>query len=265
MKRGNSGISSKDKIAFLGSAHATCEDNYMLAKLAGSVIGSKHIDLIPHSDPEFGDDILRQNDITPNNMGARIVGITPSESGLDFEGMRRAIKDKNIKALLIMEDDIISSFKDIENILANLDLLVVLSSNFNKTTAMADIVFPSATYAEMNGTFVNTDGVIQRIKPAITTVDVDRALDDFELSRLDKFGSEFDRWATGTKLDAKPGWKILKSIAGLLGKKMKFNMAEEIFEDMAAHIDAFKGLSYDDVGNSGVKLNSKNIEETVKT
>jgi NADH-quinone oxidoreductase subunit G len=256
---------SKDEIAFLGSAYATCEDNYMLAKFAGTVIGSNHIDFVPHIDADFGDDILRKNDVTPNKMGAELVGISPSKSGLNFEGMRKAIKDKKIKALIILEDDIVSAFQDVENGLSNLDLLVVLSSNFNKTTAIADIVFPAATYAEKNGTYVNSDGILQRIKPAVTTVEADRALDGFEMSRLDKFGSKFDRWATGTKLDAKPGWKILKSLAGLLGKKMKFNMAEEIFDDMAVHIDAFRELSYDDISSSGVKLNIKNVEEAVKT
>ena len=254
---------SKDEIAFVGSAHATCEDNYVLAKFAGSVIGSNHIDFIKHTDPEFGDDILRENDITPNEMGAELVGVTPSKSGLNFEGMRKAIKDKKIKALLIMEDDIVSAFENIENILTNLDLLVVLSSNFNKTTAIADIVFPSATYAGKNGTFVNANGIIQRIKPAVTTMEADRALDGFEMSRLDKFGSKFDRWAVGNKLDAKPSWKILKSLAGLLGKKMKFNLAEEVFDDIASNIETFKGLSYDEVSNSGVKLRTENIKETV--
>jgi NADH-quinone oxidoreductase subunit G len=256
---------SKDEFAFIGSAYATCEDNYVLAKFAGSVIGSNHIDFIPHIDPDFGDDILRKNDITPNKKGAELVGITPSKSGLNFEVIRKAIKDKKIKALFIMEDDIVASVQDIENVLGNLDLLIVLSSNFNKTTAVADIVFPTATFAEKNGTFINSDGIIQRIKPAITTVDADRALDGFEMSRLDKFGSEFDRWTDGAKLDAKPSWKILKSLSGLLGKKMKFNMAEEIFEDMAANIEAFKGLNYDDVSNSGVKLRTENIKDTVNT
>jgi NADH-quinone oxidoreductase subunit G len=256
---------SKDEIAFLGSAYATCEDDYVLAMFAGSVVGSNHIDFISHFDPDFGDDILRKNDITPNKKGAELVGITPSKSGLNFEGIRKAIKEKKIKALVIMEDDIVTSVKDIDHIIGNLELLVALSSNFNKTTELADIVFPTATFAEKNGTFVNSDGIIQRIKPAVTTVDADRALDGFEMSRLDKFGSEFDRWAAGDKLDAKPGWKILKSLSGLLGKKMKFNLAEEIFEDMAANLKAFKGLSYDDVGNSGVKLKTEIIGDAVQT
>ena len=40
---------------------------------------------------------------------------------------------------------------------------------------------------------------------------------------------------------------------------------EEIFDDMAAHIDVFKDLNYDNIGRSGVKLKTRDVEETVKT
>ncbi len=43
----------KDEIAFVGSPFATCEDNYVLAKFANSVIGSKHLDFMRHIDPDF--------------------------------------------------------------------------------------------------------------------------------------------------------------------------------------------------------------------
>ena len=255
---------SKDEIAFIGSAQATCEDNYIFAKFARSVIGCGNIDFVQHIDPEFGDDILRLNDVTPNAMGAKLAGVSPSKSGLDIDGIKKAIREGKVKALYILEDDVITEDPQFENIITKLDLLVVHSTNHNKTTALADIIFPASAYAEKNGTFVNINKIVQRIRPAITTVDTDRALDGMEMSRLDKFGTEFDRWATGAKVDAKASWKILVSLSGLFDHKMKFNMAEEVFADMAKNIDAFKGLNYDDVGDSGVKLNYQFIEQKVK-
>ena len=253
----------KDEIAFLGSAYATCEDNYIFAKFARSVIGCGNIDFMRHNNPGFGDDILKQNDISPNTFGAELVSISPSKKGLNFDGILKGIKEGKIKALYIMEDDIVSADPEIETILSNLDLLIVHASNYNNTTALADIIFPAATYAEKNGTLINFEGIIQRIKPAVTTVDADRALDGFEMSRLDKFGSKFDRWAKGTKWDAKSSWKILVSIAGIFGQKMKFKMAEEIFADMSSSITAFKGLNYDDINDTGVKLKTQNFEQKV--
>ncbi len=44
---------------------------------------------------------------------------------------------------------------------------------------------------------------------------------------------------------------------------MKFNMAEEVFSEMSSQIEAFKGLDYDDIGESGVKLNIEYIEQKV--
>jgi len=255
---------SKDEIAFIGSAHATCEDNYIFVRFARSVIGCGNIDFVQHIDPEFGDDILRVNDVTPNSMGAKLAGVSPSKSGLNLDGIKKAIREGKIKALYILEDDIITEDPQFENIITKLDLLVVHSTNHNKTTALADIIFPASSYAEKNGTFININGIVQRLRPAVATVDADRALDGMEMSRLDKFGSEFDRWATGAKMDAKASWKILVSLSGLFERKMKFNMAEEIFADMTKNIDEFKGLNYDDVGDSGVKLNYQSIEQKVK-
>ena len=254
---------AKDEVAFLGSAHASCENNYLFAKFARTVIGSGNLDFMNHLDPEFGDDLLKQNDVAPNSMGAKLAGISPSKSGLNFEGIIKAIREGKIKALYILEDDVVSADPQIENIFAKLDLLIVHSSNYNKTTALADIIFPAAAIAEKNGTLVNFEGVIQRIRPAVATIDSDRALDGMEMSRLDKFGTIFDRWATGVKRDARASWKILTGLSGALGHKMKFNMAEDVFSEMSNQIEAFKGLDYDDIGETGVKLNVKFLEQKV--
>ena len=79
-------------------------------------------------------------------------------------------------------------------IFAKLELLIVHSTNKNRTTALADIIFPTSTFSEKNGTMVNFQGRIQRIRPAVATLDLDRSLDGMSMSRLDKFGTEFDRW-----------------------------------------------------------------------
>lgn len=254
---------AKDEVAFIGSAYASCEDNYLLAKFAHDVIGSINLDFMKHINPEFGDDLLKQNDVTPNSMGAKLTGIFPSKSGKNFDGIIKAIREGKIKALYILEDDLVSANPQLENIFAKLDLLIVHSTNYNKTTALADVVFPAAATAEKNGTFINFEGTIQRIRPAVSTIDVDRALDGMEMSRLDKFGTSFDRWANGAKIDAKASWKILNGLATVLGHKMKFKMAEEVFSEMSSKIEALKGLDYDIIGETGVKVNVNLVEHKV--
>ncbi len=249
---------NKNEIAFIGSAFASCEDNYMLREFALNVIGSRHIDFMRHSDSNFGDEILRKNDITPNTMGAELVGVTPAAGGLNFDGIINSINEGKIKALYLIEDDILSANPELENTLAKLNLFIVHSSNFNKTTTLADIVFPAAAYAEKNGTMVNFQGRIQRLMPAVATLEQDRSLDGMAMSRLDKFGTRFDRWAKGNKRDVRPTWKIILSLSAAAGYKLirqaQANMAEDIFEIMSKKIDAFKGLDYDKIGEKGIML-----------
>jgi NADH-quinone oxidoreductase subunit G len=254
---------NKEQIAVIGSPFATCEDNYVTTKFARTVIGTGHLDFIRHTDPSFADDILRTEDLTPNSLGAELVGIQPSKAGLDIHGILNSIKEKKIKALYLIEDDIVEAYPEFENAIAGLELLVVHSTNQNKSTAIADIIFPAATFTEKNGTFVNVSGVVQRIRPAISVVEQDRALDGMSMNRLDKFGTQWDRWASGKKINALPTWKILTSLAKAMGSKLKFNIAEEVFAEMANSIDAFKGLDYDIIGESGEKVKSE-ISNKVK-
>ncbi len=254
----------KDQIAVIGSPYATCEDNYIIAKFAKNVLNTGNLDFIRHTDPEFADDILRMKDITPNSKGALLAGIKPSAAGLDIDGILDAIKEHKIKVLYLIEDNIVESFSEIRDYLGKLDLLIMHSTNFNQSTEYADIVFPAAAYAEKNGTFINAFNFIQRIRPAITTSELDRALDGMNLSRLDKFGTKFDSWASGKKIEARPTWRILVSLAKAFGVKLKYSMAEDVFEDMAQSIDELKNINYDDIADNGINLKSGSLKTVIE-
>jgi NADH-quinone oxidoreductase subunit G len=240
----------KDEIAFIGSPFTTIEDNFVLAKFAKS-FGVKNLDFMRRFDPSFGDDLLRRDDVTPNSLGAETAGVKPFGGGLNIDKIIDSINSGKIKAVFLIEDDLVSSSSELENAFAKLDFLMVNSSNFNKTTEMADLVFPASTFAEKNGTMINFQGRLQRIKPAVSTVEADRALDGMAVSRLDKFGTQFDRWAKGNKRDARPSWKIISGIASAVGQKIKYQMAEEIFLEMSKSIEALNDLNYEKVGSLG--------------
>ncbi len=254
---------AKNEIAFIGSAFATLEDNYLLSKFAGSIINSKNIDFMRHVDPSFGDDILKKDDVTPNSIGVETVLNRQGQNLPGFNGIIKEIKEGKIKALYVLEDDLVSADPSLEEVLTKLDLLIVHAANFNKTAALADIVFPAATYAEKNGTIVNFEGRVQRLKPAVSTVELDRAMDGMSMSRLDKFGSKYDRWAQGHKYDALSSWKILVRLAESMGTKMKFNLAEDVFAEISKTVSAFSGLDYDDIGELGAQSKLKLNEKTV--
>ena len=244
------------EIAFVGSAYATCEDNFALVKFAKS-LGVTNLDFVKHFIAGDQDDILIREDKTPNSLGAELVGVKPGSNGMNLEAMMKAMKEGKIKALYVMEDDVAAFSDEFEKVLTKLELLVVHASNENKTTMLADIVFPSSTFAEKNGTFVNFQGRVQRIHPAVATVEMDRALDGMEMSRWDKFGTEYDRWMQGLKFDSHAGWKIFTMLSVHLNGKMKYEMAEDVFTDLSHSVENFKGLDYDVIGELGVHLKVK--------
>jgi len=240
----------KSEIAGLGSAHATNEDNYLFQKFMREVLGVRNIDFIPHVDEKDEDDFLLKADKTPNSTGAGEVGVHPVDTGLNWRGILKGIGDGSIKALYVLEDDI-AAIPEVKSVLGNLELLIVHSSSKNATTEVADIVLSSSTFAEKQGTFVNFEGRVQRIRPAVATLEQDRALDGFAMSRWDRFASQNDRWGRPVKKDARPSWRIVSAVASAFGGKWKYMLAEDVFKEISDKVPSFKGLTFAGVGMQG--------------
>ncbi len=240
-----------NEIAFIASAKAACEDNFAFTQLAKS-FGVQNIDFIRHIVPGDQDDILIREDKTPNSLGAKL--ILGNSSGASINEIISGIKSKKIKAVFIIEDDLTEADENLHEAISKLDLLIVSSSNKSKTTESADVLFGASTYAEKNGTFVNFQGRIQRIRPAVSTENMERSIDNMSMSRLDKFGTKYDRWASGKKYNSKPTWQIISEISEFSSHKLKYNMAEEVFEEITHKIEEFKGLDYDEIGELGKQL-----------
>lgn len=253
-----------NKIAFIGSAFATCEDNYAFAQFAKEQFSANNIDFARYINENDQDDILIRADKTPNSWGAENTGIKPGKGGLDLRGIIEEIKKQNIKALVVMEDNIAAIDNEIEAALKKLELLIVLAVNENETTRLAHIVLPASAYAEKNGTFVNFEGRIQRIRPAVVTEEMERSLEGMSMSRLDKFGTKYDAWANGKRVNAKPSWQLISMLSQKLGGKINYQMAEDVFDEIVKTNEEFKGLDYDVIGEQGVQLESfKKVTETV--
>jgi NADH-quinone oxidoreductase subunit G len=243
----------RSEIAMIGSPHASVEDNFVLLKFARETLGTKYVDFLSHVRPGTGDDILVLDDKAANSRGALELGVRAQDPTFGFEGILRGIKERRIKSLLVMDDDIASD-AEVIRLLEMLEYLVVLSPNENGTTRVADAVLPCSTYAEKHGTFVNAHGRVQRIRPAVAVLDQDRGTDGYAQSRLDRFGTTFDRWGRGVKRDARPSWRILTGIASAMGTRYRYTSAEDVFNEVASANAAFKGMSYAKLGNKGLPL-----------
>lgn len=252
----------KTEIAVVGSHYATNEDLFTLSRFAHEVLGVKSVETIAHTRAGFADDFLRTADVTPNSAGARLLGCAVLSDGEAVEQLANRIKKKEIKALYVLDEDV-ATHPVLGPVTAYLQTIIYQSSWKNKTAEMATVVFSSSTYAEKNGTFTNVQGAVQRIRPAVATMELDRSLDGLAQSRWDKFASHNDSWGPKNKKDARPHWRILAAVSTALGTPMRYKTSEDVFREIAERIPAFRGLSYLSIGPYGAWVSEKHGAQLV--
>lgn len=239
------------EILFAASPFSTLEDNYALKKFAKEVLGSSDVFYIPHIDENFGDDLYKKSDKTPNSNGLKLLGIQPYTNDII-----ERLNSGKIRVVVVLNDDL-SRLPGYETSQNGVGTIIYLISNKNSDSSSAGVVLPVSTYAEINGTFVNFENRIQRIRPALATLDQERLLGEFSMSRLDKFGAHNDRWTHGTKYNSRPGWKIVKLIAKAMGHEFDFENSEEVFTELCSTIPDLNGYDYEIVGNQGIVAGEK--------
>lgn len=243
------------EVMFVASPFSTLEDNYALKKFATEVTKSDQIFYMPHIDETFGDDILRKSDKTPNSNGLKLLGINPyTNQTID------KLASGKVKVLFILNDDIMR-MPGADQFTGKVDLSIQLLTSNNRFSSQANILLPVSTYAEVNGTFVNFDNKIQRLRSAVTTLEQERLIGEFSVSRLDKFGAPNDRWTHGTKFNSRPGWKILKLLAKAMGFEFAFENSEEVFIELSSAIPDMNGYDYQTVGDKGIVVGEKPMVE----
>lgn len=238
----------KGEILFIASPFSTLEDNYTLKKFAKEIFKTDEIAYIPNIDESFAAELLKKADKTPNASGLKLLGINPiSEQQIE------KLNEGKYKIVYVINDDI-ARIPDSEKFIKKLDVSILHLNTKNKSSKDALVIFPESTYAEINGTFVNFQNRVQRLKPAVVTLEQERLIGEYSISRLDKFGAENDTWSHGTRFNARPTWKILTKIARSLGHDFKFENSEEVFMELANTIPQMKGWDYDTIGAKGKSL-----------
>src|SRR5208337_4871828 len=152
-----------------------------------------------------------------NAQGAADVGAVPGEGGLSVPAMIDAAAAGKIKALYVVGENIASAGAHVADALGKLDFLVVQDLFMTATAAKANVVLPSASFAERDGTVTNAERRVQRIRKAIEPV-----------------GS------------SKADWQIIRELAKAMGheKDFAFKDAESIFGEIAKAVPAYAGITY---------------------
>ena len=243
----------KSSILFIASPFSTLEDNYTLKKFAKEVFCSDNIFYIPFINESFGDELLKKSDMTPNSNGLKALGINELN-----DKVLQDIKTGKFNFIYFLNDtpERIKNYKDYFGNIKNSIYHLNTKNDFAYSTA--DVIFSDSTYAEINGTFMNFQGRIQRIRPAVATLEQERLLGEFSVSRLDKFGSHNDRWTKDVRFNSRPAWKVLKQIANALGKQIKFENTEEVFTELCETEFGLKDMDYEKAGKKGYLIEKVN-------
>ena len=150
-----------------------------------------------------------------------------AKPGLTLVEMMNAAGRGDIKAIYIMGENPLLSDPDLHHVkkeLQKLDLLVVQDIFLTETAQLADVVLPSASFAEKDGTFSNTERRVQRIRKIVD--------------------------APG---EAKPDWEIIAGISTKMGYSMNYSSAKEIFEEIAKVTPSYAGISYERIEKEGIQ------------
>ncbi len=150
----------------------------------------------------------------------------PDKVGLTVTKMVPMAHDGRVKAMYIIGENPLVSDPDLnhaEKSFSNLDFLVVQDIFMTETARLADVILPSACFAEKEGTFSNTERRVQRVRTAVEAP-----------------GSAWD------------DWKITCEIAKRMGYPMAYKNAREIFDEIAKVTPSYAGITYERIDREGL-------------
>lgn len=193
-----------------------------------NVQGATDVGCSPIAYPGYipvGDDDNRRRVAKLWNTGFEKLSGKP---GLSTVEIMHAAYRAEIKGMFIMGENPMVTDPDLNHTrkaLERLDFLVVQDIFNTETTPYADVILPASSYAEKDGTFVNSDRRVLRVRKAV------------ELPG-----------------EAREDWKILVEIASRMGSNIgNYNDASEIFSEIAKAAPMMSGISYERIEREGIQ------------
>ncbi|MEX2216494.1 MAG: formate dehydrogenase subunit alpha [Phycisphaeraceae bacterium] len=167
--------------------------------------------------PNVFSDYRPVTDMTARAEHRAIWGVEPpTNKGLRIPDMFDASHEGKLKAMYILAEDVAQSDPNTTHVvgaLEHLEFLVVQEIFMNPTAELADVVLPGTTFLEKNGTFVNSDRRIQRVRKAIEPLAGTMIDGDITNAIARRMGVDFGfDTGPGTPIDAS---KIMDELARL--------------------------------------------------
>jgi formate dehydrogenase major subunit len=179
-----------------------------------NVQGSCDMGSFPH---EFSGYRHVSND-SVREMFERAWGVPLSkEPGLRIPNMIDEAIDGSFKWLYVQGEDIAQSDPDTKHITAGLramECVVIQDIFLNETARYAHVFLPGSSFLEKDGTFINAERRISRVRKAIPP------------------------------LAGMADWETTMALANAIGVPMSYTHPSEIMDEVAATTPTFKGVSY---------------------
>jgi predicted molibdopterin-dependent oxidoreductase YjgC len=195
-------ITSTDgDVVVMFDAGLSAEAQTVIAQLS-TVFGGEGRRVLMHPLPLFN-----------NSIGAHDIGLM--DRGLTaYDLLEKA--GGEVRAMYLAGGFLPEHLRERPDALSKLDFLVVQELFENETTAFADVVLPAASYAEIDGTFTNNDGLVQRVRQSIPPLH-----------------------------QSKADWMIVAQLAKELGLDFGYELsASAVFRDVAKNVAPYSGMSY---------------------
>jgi len=215
-----------NSVVVIASPQLTNEDLFLMRKLFGFDLDLLQIDFrVPDRNATAGDSFLLQADRNPNTRGAEAILL--EEGGFSLPQLIESPGNQGFELLYVCEQDLTGKLGEDQarKFINQFEFVIYQGSNENATSSLANLVLPAATYAEVEGTFTNFEGRVQKIIPAVEPL--------------------------GESL---PPWQIMNSLARASGFDYSYDSAAEVFEELAQSVVEFDGLTYQKIGDQGVTI-----------
>ncbi len=160
----------------------------------------------------------------------------PATKGMRLPEMLDAARAGKLKAMLIIGENPVRSLPlsvKAAEALEKLDLLVVQELFLTETARLADVVLPACSYAEKTGTFTNSEGFVQKVRPGLEPVG-----------------------------DSRPDWDILSALSVTMGYPLEYGDAKEILKEIRAVIPGYRVLG---ATAEPAQVDAKAVERYVTT
>ncbi|HWP58769.1 MAG TPA: molybdopterin-dependent oxidoreductase [Candidatus Acidoferrales bacterium] len=223
-----SGLSAAAPLAGLISGRATNEEAYLFSRLLKRLSSDAALQVF-YRERELSETakILMSPDRSPNLRGARDAGCADT----DMDSWLERLKRGDFGAVFIVGEDLLSQASDASEIAAalkRLRFLVVQDTTLSASASIAHVVLPAMNFAEKDGTYTNRKGRVQRLRPALVP-----------------------------PAGALPDWEIFARLFALAGAPIPYANPGDVFAALSAEIPAYRGLSYERIGELGVQLEER--------